>query len=117
MKLNLEQQEGGPKLRYYNKNYGFDLETAVDNLKIKFSENFTKDSVMKSLEKGNLQSVVVEKDNKPEQIFIASNPQYKKLDLFDKDLKPVFVKRESQKAASNPWEGGQSQEKKGGIAR
>lgn len=115
MKLNPEQEDGGPKLKYFNRNYGFDLEKAVDDLKVKFSDTFTKESVLKSLEKGNLQSVVVERNNKHEQIYIASNPQYKKLDLYSKDLDPVFVK--SEKVNNNPWEGGPIQEKKAGISR
>jgi hypothetical protein len=89
----------------------------VDALGVKFNDNFTRDNVLKSLEKGNLQSVIVEKNNSAEQIYIAANPQYKKLDIYDKDLKPVYVKNESIKSVPNPWEGGQDKENKTGLSR
>lgn len=116
IKLN-NVEDGGPDKKYYNKNYGFDLEKVVDALGVKFNENFTRDSVLKSLEKGNLQAVIVEKNNTAEQIFIAANPQFKKLDIYDKDLKLVYVKGENIKPSLNPWEGGQPKEHKPGLSR
>lgn len=116
IKLN-NSEDGGHDKKYYNKNYGFDLEKVVDALGVKFNENFTKDSVLKSLEKGNLQAVIVEKNNSAEQIYIAANPQFKKLDIYDKDLKPVYVKSESLKPSLNPWDGGQPKENTTGLSR
>jgi len=115
--IKLNTAEGGPDKNYYNKNYGFDLNKVVDNLNAKFTENFTRESVIKSLEKGNLQSVFVKNDSLPEQVYIAANPQYKKLDIFDKDLKPVFIKVENLNTNQKPWEGGENAEKKTGVSR
>lgn len=101
MKLN--SSIDGPKRQYYNKNYGFDIETAIDRVNVKFSDKFTKENLVASLKKGNLQSVIVERNNKPEQVFITANPQFKKVDMFNNDFKPIFIKSEAHNS-TKPWE-------------
>ena len=46
-------------------------------------------ALLQSLQKGNLQSVTIEKDGNDNKMFIAADPQYKKVNLYDASLKPV----------------------------
>ena len=42
---------------------------------------------MQSLQKGNIQSVTIEKDGQAHKMFIEANPQYKTVNLYDGQMK------------------------------
>ena len=42
---------------------------------------------MQSLEKGNIQSVFIERDGKGTKMFIEANPQFKTITLYDSQMK------------------------------
>ncbi len=44
---------------------------------------------MQSLQKGNVQSVTIEKDGNTHKMFIEADPQYKKVNLYDSNMKLV----------------------------
>ena len=46
-------------------------------------------ALMQSLQKGNVQSVTIEKDGNSHKMFIEADPQYKKVNLYDANMKLV----------------------------
>ena len=44
---------------------------------------------MASLQKGNVQSITIEKDGNSHKMFIEADPQYKKINLYDSNMKLV----------------------------
>ena len=44
---------------------------------------------MQSLQKGNVQSVTIEKDGSSHKMFIEADPQFKKVNLYDSNMKLV----------------------------
>ena len=46
-------------------------------------------ALMQSLQKGNVQSVTIEKDGSSHKMFIEADPQYKKVNLYDSNMKLV----------------------------
>lgn len=119
LKLDVQNQDG-PKLKYFNENYGFQLEKVIAEVPIKYSESFPQEKIMDSLKKGNLQAVLVKEGDKLENRFISANPQFKRLEVYDKDLKPLVPirQKEIEQRAQKPWEGGEEkQERKNNINR
>jgi hypothetical protein len=45
--------------------------------------------LMQSLQKGNVQSVTIEKDGSSHKMFIEADPQFKKVNLYDSNMKIV----------------------------
>lgn len=79
------------KVKQYHQGYGFDLEGTVNRYPIKeLANNDEKVKLMKSLEKGNIHSVTFIKEGKEEKMFVAANPQYKSLDLYDAKMQKQF---------------------------
>ena len=52
--------------------------------------------LIKSLQKGNIQSVSIEKEGSVTKMFIEANPQYKTVTLYDANLKRVQKEELSQ---------------------
>lgn len=78
------------EVKQYHENYGFDLKTAVGKLVIAdLKEPEKEKALMQSLEKGNVQSVTIEKDGNSHKMFIEADPQYKKINLYDSQMKMV----------------------------
>ena len=83
---------GQEKLEFqvYTENYGYDIERAmgkVNDRQLYFSHN--KEDVMKSLEKGNL--VEVHNMDKSEKYFVAADPQYKSMAIFNEEGKKMML--------------------------
>jgi len=79
------------KVKQYHQGYGFDLEGTVNRYPIKeLGSNDEKVKLLKSLEKGNLQPVTFIKEGREEKMFVAANPQFKTLDLYDSKMQKQF---------------------------
>lgn len=79
------------KVKQYNQNYGYDLGNAVAKHPVKeLQEPEQKERLMKSLEKGNVQSVTFAKDGNEERMYIEANPQFKTVNVFDSQMKKVY---------------------------
>jgi hypothetical protein len=77
-------------VKQFHENYGFDLKTAVEKFAIAELKDPEKEKVlMQSLQKGNVQSVTIEKDGSSHKMFIEANPQYKNVTLYDSNMKMV----------------------------
>src|SRR5690554_4835292 len=93
IKLDFENQnsKGDHKFKKFYPNYGFDLDKALHTLPIaEMKEKEQRDRLLGSLKRGNLQLVNLEAENAKESIYIAANPQFKKLDVYDREMKEVY---------------------------
>lgn len=78
------------KVDQFHENYGFDLKAAVSKFPVTDLKDPEKEkALMQSLQKGNVQSVAIEKDGSTHKIFIEANPQFKTVNLFDGQMKRV----------------------------
>ena len=78
------------EIKQFHENYGFDLKTAVEKFPITDLKDPDKEkALMQSLQKGNVQSVTIEKNGNIHKMFIEADPQYKKVTLYDSNMKLV----------------------------
>jgi hypothetical protein len=84
--LSKKEENGNYKLNRYHENYGYNLDKALGQYPIKeLGDPKLKDDLMKSMEKGNLQAVKMEVKGKEETFFIQADPQYKDMNVFNKN--------------------------------
>jgi hypothetical protein len=82
------------EVKQYHENYGYDLKAAVSRYAIAELNDPEKAKVLyQSLEKGNVQAVTIEKDGNSQRMFLEADPQFKKVTLYDGNMK--MVARES----------------------
>nr|WP_181718598.1 hypothetical protein [Pedobacter sp.]QJS06258.1 hypothetical protein [Pedobacter sp.] len=101
MKLDFEKKNdhGEFAFKTFYKGYGFDLKNALEKLPIKELNDPEKLlRLVSSLNRGNLQSVTIDKNGSEEKAFIAANPEYKNLSVYDKDLKPIFDRQQENRS-------------------
>ncbi|MBK6993330.1 MAG: hypothetical protein IPH34_16585 [Chitinophagaceae bacterium] len=78
------------EVKQFHQNYGFDLKSAVEKFPIADLKDPEKEkALMQSLQKGNVQSVTIEKDGSSHKMFIEADPQFKKVNLYDSNMKLV----------------------------
>jgi len=78
------------EVKQYHENYGFDLKSAVEKFPITdLKEPDKEKALMQSLQKGNVQSVTIENDGSSHKMFIEADPQFKKINLYDSNMKLV----------------------------
>jgi hypothetical protein len=78
------------EVKQFHENYGYDLKAAVSKYAIGELNNPEKEkSLMESLQRGNIQSVTIDKGGSPEKMFIEANPQFKSITLYDGHMKRV----------------------------
>ena len=79
------------KVKQYHAGYGYDLEMVVAKYPIKEQLNAEeKTKLMKSLEKGNLTQVTFAREGGEDKMYVAANPQYKNLDLYNAKMEKQF---------------------------
>ena len=78
------------EVKQYHENYGYDLKAAIEKLPVTDLKDTEKEkALIQSLQKGNVQSVTIEKDGSSHKMFIEADPQYKKVNLYDANMKLV----------------------------
>ena len=82
--LNSKDNNNNFEVKQYHENYGFDLREAVGKFPVAELKNpETENALLQSLKKGNIQSVTLESGEGNQKMFIAADPQFKKVDLYD----------------------------------
>jgi hypothetical protein len=72
------------------KQHSFDVEKFLDGKGIKeMNDPKSREDLLRSLKKGNKQQITVEKDGNEQKYFIAANPQYKTVNVFDHQMKKM----------------------------
>lgn len=83
-------KNGNYQLKQFHQNYGFDLEKSVNQLPIKEMANAQeKEVLLKSLERGNRQSVTFNQNGQEQKIFIEAAPKFKSINIYDSDFKRI----------------------------
>ena len=103
------------KVKQFHSSYGYNLEATLERYPIKeLGEEGERERLVKSLKKGNLHQVTFNTDGKNEMMFVAANPQYKSLHLYDAKMQRVFqgVDRQEGKVNEKQVEGATKSEKK-----
>ncbi len=96
-------QTGDYEFKQFHEKYGFDLEATLAKYPIKDLQNAeSKKELIRSLERGNLQSATFQMGGKEEKLFIAANPEYKTLTAYNKtgqraSLTEMFQKEQTKK--------------------
>ena len=91
------------EVKQFHENYGYDLKAAVGKFAVQELDGGEKESnLLKSLQKGNIQSVTMEKDGTFQKMFIEANPQYKTLNVYDGNMKRVQKEDLSQFRQAQP---------------
>lgn len=112
MQLDFGQKDkyGNYQVKQYHANYGYNLENAVGKYPLKELNNpEEKERLLKSLQKGNVQSVTFTKDGKEEKMFIEANPQYKTINVYDAHMKSVRQETGKQDIKEGPAQTGELQ--------
>ncbi len=79
-----KDKNGNYLLNHYHSKYGFELGKALAALPIKeLGNDEDRIKLNRSLERGNLQVVTVERKGKEERMFIEANPKFKTLNVYD----------------------------------
>jgi hypothetical protein len=97
-----KDNHGNHKFKMIHQGYGYDLDKELQKHPIKeLNEPATKERLMQSLERGNLHQVTFTKGDKEEKMFIEANPQFKTVNLYDANLKKVFVENAKKESNDN----------------
>ncbi|MBN8836127.1 MAG: hypothetical protein J0I09_02630 [Sphingobacteriia bacterium] len=91
LQLDFENKtDKGFEVKQFHENYGYDLKSAVEKFAVAELKDPEKEkALMASLQKGNVQSVTIEKDGENHKMFMEANPQYKNVTLYDSNMKMV----------------------------
>lgn len=91
-------QTGNYEYKKLHDKYGFDLEATLSKYPIKDLKNEeSKKDLIRSLERGNLQSATFDMGGKEEKLFIAANPEYKTLTAYSMAGQKVSLRELFQK--------------------
>jgi len=78
------------EVKQYHANYGYDLKAALGKFSIaELTDPEKEKNLFRSLEKGNLQAVTIEKGGMAHKMYVEANPQFKNVTLYDANLKRV----------------------------
>jgi hypothetical protein len=92
VKLDLKERDenGNYKVTRYGEGYGYDLEKNLAKYPIKELETESqKAALIRSLTKGNAQQVTMQRDDREVKYYIAAEPQYKTLNIYDGNMQSV----------------------------
>lgn len=92
------------EMKMYHANYGYDLAAAVSKHPVKeMGDDRFRDALLRSLQKGNVQGVMFTKDGTETRMFLEANPQFKTVNVYDEQMKPVreLNKKEGQEVPSD----------------
>uniref|UniRef100_UPI0004692760 hypothetical protein n=1 Tax=Pedobacter jeongneungensis TaxID=947309 RepID=UPI0004692760 len=103
-KLNLEVQDayGNHPLKKFYPEFKFELSDAIDKYPFKGLTEPGKDGMMKMLRSGHMAPAEMMVGKKAVSVLVTANPQYKGLDVYDKNMAiirqdEIFPKREEEK--------------------
>lgn len=92
IQLNFEKRDksNNHEVHQYHEKYGYDLKEALSRFAIvELKDSDKHNALLQSLQKGNIQSVTMERDGSFSKMFIEANPQFKSVNLYDGQLKRI----------------------------
>ncbi len=91
-------QTGNYEFKKFHDKYGFDLNETLAKYPVKdLNDERSKQELIRSLERGNLQSATFEMGGREEKLFIAANPEYKTLTAYNPSGQKVSLREMFQK--------------------
>jgi len=83
-----KNKQGNYETKQFHQNYGYDLMASLQKYPIKeLMDVKEKERLIASLQRGNLQVVTFQLNGSDQKMFIEANPQFKTLNIYDKDMK------------------------------
>lgn len=93
------------ELKLFTEGYGYDMDKVLKALPIKeLQAEDSANKLLASLEKGNVQSVTMLRNGGEEKMFIEAAPQYKTINVYDAQMKPLS-KEQKQELAQGKQQG------------
>jgi hypothetical protein len=90
------REDNGFKPRLYPESYGFDLSTLIDSLMIDTpTPNWDRSMLIRSLEKGNLQTAFIRQEGTHRKVYIQANPRERTITVHELES-PALVQFESK---------------------
>ena len=92
LQLNATKEENGNhKVQQFHSAWGYNVEKSLAKHSIKeLNDPDQKTSLIKSLEKGNLQAVTYNRDNKEEKMFLEANPKERNVIVYNEQMQKQF---------------------------
>ncbi len=91
------EENGNAKVKHFHENFGYDVREALGRVPLKeLSDPDKLQTLVASLEKGNLAQVTLVKDGAEKPVLITTDPQYKSLKMYDMEGKKLYVPAEKQ---------------------
>ncbi len=109
-----KDKNGNYERKQYHENYGYDLKEMLSYFQLKeMKSEVDMKTLIRSLEKGNVQMVTFQGPDKESKIFIEANPQYKNFNLYDNKMNRLGQeqRQELMKKPELDQAKGQSQDK------
>lgn len=93
IQLNFKEknEHGNYKQNQFHEKWKYDLEKSLGKHPIKeLNSTVQKEDLIKSLQKGNLQSVTFSKDGNESKMFVEANPRERNINVYDENMKKQF---------------------------
>lgn len=90
IQLDLEKknEQGNYETKQFHQNYGYDLMASLQKYPVKeLLDEKEKERLISSLKRGNMQVVTFQLNGSDQKMFVEANPQFKTLNIYDKDMK------------------------------
>ncbi|RNL88467.1 hypothetical protein ED312_08430 [Sinomicrobium pectinilyticum] len=107
--------KGNYGLKYFNENYGYDLDAALQKYPLKELENETyKGNLVESLKKGNPASATLVKEGMEDQkVYVVANPKFKSVTLYDSNMQRLGRRRREKQNTEQKQSKKESQSQNG----
>lgn len=96
-----KDEHGNYLTNVYHEKYGYKLDEALDRLPIKGKETGLSEQLTSSLKKGNLTPVSFAVEGREVKHFLAANPKFKSMDVFDEKGQLLIYKKNEQQESKN----------------
>ena len=96
--FSVKDPNGNYKVNQFHDAYKYDLAATLQKFNIKeLLDETQKERLIQSLQRGNLQQVNFEKAGVSEKFWIAANPQFKSLNIYDANNQKIFIQKVAEK--------------------
>jgi hypothetical protein len=98
-----KDKHNNQEVKQFHENYGYDLKAALSKYAIAEMDGGEKEkALLQSLQKGNMQSVAIEKEGSVTKLFVEANPQFKTVTLYDAQMKRMQKEELAQYQSIRP---------------
>jgi hypothetical protein len=96
-----KDEKGNYMVLKYGENHGYDLRSALSKFPVKELDGGEKEKeLVRSLERGNIQSATIEKNGEEIKVSFEANPEYKTINVYDEKFK--LMKHEDLPLSQRP---------------